>query len=410
MKDQKWRYVMSVRTDVGYRHPDHEFHNYQEMLSAGGECGPRAFFGRFISKAWGIPTWGVRQPGHAAMTHWTNDRSIGGWTVCLGAGWEYSWWKDDRYGSDTRRGPDFLEETQARTSSKCPDIYYKEVVLLECLAESLGETVEEDFVSAKVWRSLALSQRKLMARVFLPPSSKNRSANDNNDDGNTFSRGTGDGVCNEFGCICHASTSLLKTPFSNRPRSSVQIKDPKTLAKIKASFMRRQKMAKELNKVKERLNKPDGTIVIPATSFVYPTKPSKNVLVMKSFLGGDQLHLEQDGQVEYEMPLSIIAAGTYAMTATVVNVHRDQKPLIVCIVQSPDGEETSAQNPNDSHNDGYEMIYLPQGQEMEVQYTKGSWEQTKSIKVDLSPGGRLKLSRKKPCWGLSIKEIFLKPV
>lgn len=90
-KDQKWRYVMAVKTNVGYRHPDHEFYNYQELLSAGGECGPRAFFGRFISKAWGLPTWGVRQPGHAAMTRWTNNRSIGGWTVCLGAGWPYSW-------------------------------------------------------------------------------------------------------------------------------------------------------------------------------------------------------------------------------------------------------------------------------------------------------------------------------
>lgn len=57
----KWRYLMSVRTDLGYREPEHEYPTYKDMISAGGKCGPRAFFGRFICKAWGTPTWGVKQ-------------------------------------------------------------------------------------------------------------------------------------------------------------------------------------------------------------------------------------------------------------------------------------------------------------------------------------------------------------
>ena len=165
----------------------------------------------------------------------------------------------------------------------------------------------------------------------------------------------------------------------------------------------------ELLQVDKVLIQPDGSIVIPATSFVDPSKPSKNVLVMKSFLGGNQLHLEHDGQVEYELPPSIVTASTFALSVKVVNVHRDQKPLLVNIEKSPNIEESSSY-PNDQVVDGYEMIHLPQGQEMEVQYTKGRWEQTKSIRVDLSPGGRLKLSRKVPCWGLTIKEIVLQPI
>lgn len=57
----RWKYVWSVRTDINYRHPEHDFSTYQDLLSAGGECGARAWFGRFIAKAFGMPTWGVRQ-------------------------------------------------------------------------------------------------------------------------------------------------------------------------------------------------------------------------------------------------------------------------------------------------------------------------------------------------------------
>lgn len=46
---------------MNYHHPENDFSNYKELLSAGGQCGPRAWFGRFIAKAWGTPTWGCRQ-------------------------------------------------------------------------------------------------------------------------------------------------------------------------------------------------------------------------------------------------------------------------------------------------------------------------------------------------------------
>jgi len=430
-KDQKWRYVMAVKTDVGYRHPDHDFHNYQELLSAGGECGPRAFFGRFISKAWGLPTWGVRQPGHAAMTRWTNNRSIGGWTVCLGADWPYSWWEDDRYGGkSSRHGPDFLEETQARTAAGCVTAYYKKVVMLECLAESLGETVIEDFSLAKIWRSLALAQRKMLARAFVAPaapapadiaSEQKNPTDDNHSETNVY---TGSCICKEYGSICHESPYKQRQKirrFGRRMRAYLR------RHRIAAGIASEQKsptdddhMGKATIHEQQAISiQSDGTIIIPAASFVDPKKPSRNVLVMKSFLGGDQLHLEHDGAVEYELPSSIPTGGTFALSVKVVNVHRDQKPLQVHIENSLeccDNDDDTGDNHHPSLNlehhdmDGFEMIHLPQGQELKVQYTKGVWEETKSIRVDLNSGGRLKLSRKVPCWGLSIKEIVLRPI
>jgi len=52
-------------------------------LVNGGVCGRRAFFGRFILRAFGVPTTRRPQIGHAALVHWTPD----GWVINLGANW-----------------------------------------------------------------------------------------------------------------------------------------------------------------------------------------------------------------------------------------------------------------------------------------------------------------------------------
>ena len=338
-KDEKWRYIEAVRTDVGYRHPDHEFENYQQLISAGGECGPRAFFGRFIAKAWGIPTWGCRQPGHAAMTHYTTS----GWVVCLGADWPYSWWDDDRYcggETKTRHGPDFFEETKARNAPA--DIYYKQVVLMECLAESLGETVEEEFVETKFWRSLALAQRKCLAQEY----------------------GSNETITSETSSINNITTS---------------------------------KQPQEFTKIDAKQDEQSDGVVIPASSFCDPPKPTNSVMILDSFTGGKQLHLSGDGTIEYELPANL-AAGTYELSANLVSVHQRQLPLVV-------------QVKNNDSIDGYELI--DEGQELEVPYTKGYWQDTESIRVDLGgSGGRLKFqfTHSLSSWGLSIKEFVLKPI
>lgn len=67
--DPKWRYNMVVKTDVPHKTPFwyKEPRSYDQILSGGGKCGPRAWYGRFICKAFGMPTWGAKQPGHAAV-------------------------------------------------------------------------------------------------------------------------------------------------------------------------------------------------------------------------------------------------------------------------------------------------------------------------------------------------------
>ena len=426
--DQKWRYVWSVRTDVGYRHPDHDFENYRELISAGGECGPRAFFGRFISKAWGVPTWGVRQPGHAAMSRYTKDS---GWVVCLGAGWQYSWWDDDRYcggKARTRHGPDFLEETRARKVASSKDgsnVYYQQVVLMECLAEIQGETVVEDFEVAKFWRSLALAQRKKLAQEFSLEKKQFCAKITNKNTITTYSNkeSSSKGIASELGhkkVKHHKRTPIpIKRPQTSSKAMSCHVQQQSRKSCLKRnssiSLVRNPLPTKEVNTLVASMGRAtieqtpqasvirdldNASIVIPAASFVDPQKPSKNVMILKSFKrDGDQLHLEHNGAVEYELPTSVVA-GMYEVSARVVNVHRNQKPLVVQV-----------ENSKSLDSDGFELIHPPQGQELEVPYTSGYWQYTKSIRVDLGgQGGKLKFSRTDPCWGLSIKEFVLKPV
>ena len=70
LRDPKWRYCRIVKTDVPPRKPDWyvEPRSYDQILSGGGRCGPRAWYGRFICRAFGIPVWGAKQPGHAAVS------------------------------------------------------------------------------------------------------------------------------------------------------------------------------------------------------------------------------------------------------------------------------------------------------------------------------------------------------
>ena len=57
--DQKWRYTRVVKSDLPYcstRHDPSLGLPQQQALALGGICGRRAFFGRFIARAFGIPS------------------------------------------------------------------------------------------------------------------------------------------------------------------------------------------------------------------------------------------------------------------------------------------------------------------------------------------------------------------
>lgn len=131
--DYGWRYVSAVRTEVPYGSQnvpldDPALQQHQNILMNGGVCGRRAFFGRFILRCFGIPTWGVTQRAHAAVSHWTPE----GWVVNLGAGYQASWWDKDEV---PMSGTQFLVETQARAHPA----EFRRVLRARWISRILGE-------------------------------------------------------------------------------------------------------------------------------------------------------------------------------------------------------------------------------------------------------------------------------
>ena len=153
MDDYNWRYVRIVKTDIPYTsnvkrpvRPDLGLSKMQDYFLEGGICGPRAFVGKLSTAAFGIPTRGARQTGHAAMSHWTPD----GWTVCLGAWWSMNRWRG-------RAGLDFLLETKARKGQD-----YIKVLRAQWLGSALGETPVHGMnygTGGGFWNALAFYQK-----------------------------------------------------------------------------------------------------------------------------------------------------------------------------------------------------------------------------------------------------------
>lgn len=108
------RYVNLVNTDVRYGSIDvgkdrPELSGMQNILMNGGICGRRAFFARYICRAFGVPATARPSGGHGASARWTS----GGWVVVLGPPWGHGW-TTTRYRNDL----DFVATTQARARAE----------------------------------------------------------------------------------------------------------------------------------------------------------------------------------------------------------------------------------------------------------------------------------------------------
>jgi chemotaxis protein histidine kinase CheA len=155
-----WRYVSTVKTEVPYGSQNVKYdlpslQNYQNIIKDGGVCGRRAFFGRFILQAFGIPVWGVTQHAHAALSHWTPD----GWVVNLGAGFEHSWWDKDEV---SLSGTQFLLESKARAH---PLEEYLKVLRAQWVSRVLGEEAynERKKITGGFWSNVAHQQMAVLA-------------------------------------------------------------------------------------------------------------------------------------------------------------------------------------------------------------------------------------------------------
>ncbi|MFK7911304.1 MAG: hypothetical protein AB8F34_11990 [Akkermansiaceae bacterium] len=263
-KDYRWRYVALVRSDIRYgsqdnKHDKPELQFFQNILMNGGICGRRAFIGRFILRAFGIPTTARPQRGHAALAHWTPK----GWVVCLGAGWGSGWTKG-RYDRDL----DFLANTQARFAPKS----FMQVKRAQWIGDVLGETRAFGFKSKKqpgFWYGVSLYTQKGIIEAI---------------DAKTLAAvGEDIGEAN----VTKEKVEITKVTMTEKDRK-ISIDN-------------------------------SGAISIPAAAASKPTKSNGKIIFMDSYLGGKQLHFGRNGGGQtFEYAIDTPAAGKYKLTAKVV--------------------------------------------------------------------------------------------
>lgn len=277
----QWKYCKIVKTDVRYKVPEWKQYpkTYKQLLSGGGKCGPRAWFGRFVCKSFGIPTWGVRQPGHAAMSHWippfSNDGSNSSsvdWVICLGGpNWTKSHW-------DGKKGIHFHWEAQARRVS--PHLFDDLMIWLRCF-ECFARKTGNDSNKENFWQLLQLL--KMWQIVFMKDGyrdCKNKSVDD------TF---------------VVTSAQRIKEAHVNDKGILIQS---------------------------------NGDMTFPASSNCNPKIPRNDFIVTKSFHkdGGFQVHLRGNAFLKYHIDVPKSSNGPinfakYQLTITLVTVHNDTTPL-----------------------------------------------------------------------------------
>jgi formylglycine-generating enzyme required for sulfatase activity len=230
-----WRYVSIVSSDVKYGSGDvkydrPELQKYQNILMNGGVCGRRAFIGRFILRAFGVPTIARPSRGHGALAHWTPK----GWVVNLGGGWGAGWTKT-RYKKDL----DFLATTQARNNRKA----FLKVKRAQWVGDVLGEkrTYGEHDGAPAFWNGVALrTQRAIIEEAKAVT---------------LDALGEDIGEANEP----TVAEKVIASPVTPEDRKIIYGKD--------------------------------GVISIPAAAYSKPSGNTREVFAMKSFSGGLQIFL-----------------------------------------------------------------------------------------------------------------------
>ena len=265
MQDYRWRYVALVRSDIRYGSQDNKYDKpelqfFQNILMNGGICGRRAFIGRFILRAFGIPTTARPQRGHAALAHWTPK----GWVICLGAGWGNGWTKG-RYDRDL----DFLANTQARAFPKD----FMQVKRAQWIGDLLGEPQVFGLHSHRkqpdFWYAISLYTQKNIIQT--------------------------------------ANTKTLQAVGEDIGEANIT-KEKIEITKVNISEKDR---AISINS--------KGVITIPATATSKPTRSNGKIIFMDSVLGGKQLHFSRNGKSQnFAYTFNAPKAGKYKITAHVV--------------------------------------------------------------------------------------------
>lgn len=315
----------------------------------------RAWFGRFVCKSFGLPTWGVRQPGHAALSHWMPpEDSSKDWAICLGGpNWKKTYWNNIR-------GEDFSLDMKARANESAN---YGRVLRLLWLSKVCGhESIDNqafEFLrrhsNGCFWSELSVMQKRILAHE--------RSTNNN------YNR----------------RTDLLR------------------IVTIEERIRQNKSTQANCQVLTEHIDHVGCLITVPAALFCNKSINSQKVIVMKSYLtdekNGMQVHLRGDARLEYELTLPIrttMAAQTrrkYSISLRVVNVSSESKPVRLSV------------KGDSSQDDQLHNIIIP--------YTRGNWQRTQPLLIELHGEmiNKISIWRDDPsALGLSIKDIVLTPL
>jgi hypothetical protein len=312
------------------------------------QCGPRAWYGRFINKAFGIPTWGVRQTGHAAVLRWTHNVH---WDICLGANVEKSYWDGDRCGWD------FQLETQARNYCTSEMDHMYQVQRLEWMAllyNEKGDSVRQRSVPdvKSPWHALAFLQRYRLSRL-------------------------------------HGLTNYV---FRFEPS------EPDTVPHNQTLTLHQKQQQNAIASEAVTYDGVTDSLIIPASVLSGGTTSNK-VTVMPSFLGGQQVFVKEDATIEYTVNVPAEWKATshgrqYSLTCRVATAHRSEQPIAVTVVSEGGSDKSNSSS----------SIVLP--------YTTGVWAETDPVAVTIESATSItiRLSRPNQPFGFSIKDLRLTPV
>ena len=274
--DHQWRYTRIVKSDLPYcstTHDDSLGLPQQQALALGGVCGRRAFFGRFVNRAFGIPARRSTQTGHAALNKWTPD----GWKNCFGGWWSFNW-------CGPWGGLDFYLESRAR---EFPDHFIQSM-----RAQWIGDALGEEDVSLKqygrgggFWNGLAFYKELNVVQL-----------NEIKEKEDSLAELTA-----EEARLLGESDEIL-----DADEEVQEIEIPADIRKITVAD--------------------DGTITIPAVACRRPRNNTEKVTFLDSWDDGMQLHYQRLGNRPEILRYTVEApkAGKYQVVAKVATVSPGQ--------------------------------------------------------------------------------------
>jgi len=343
----QWRYCRIVKTDVPYTscvgrpvRPDLNLTRFQDYFLEGGICGPRCFTGKLATSAFGIPTRGARQTGHAAMCHWTPE----GWTVVFGAHWTFNSHRDIC-------GLDFSLEERARNATN----EYMKVLRAQWVGSAMGEPQVQTMqygIGGGLWNALAFYKKLAIVEAA-------RIAE-----------------LELTGSELAESNEPAESPNSDWVAGKSVVPDAPPVPSIRLD-----------EKDKTIAFGADGVITIPPGAAHSVTNTAKIHFMRTIDDDGVQVHYSLGGgQPELlKYDLEAPKAGKYALTAKVCTLTVDRDFMLRLNRRT--------------------LVDIP------LPYTKGMWEDTKPVEVDLQEGrNSLQFTAKSPNKGFSIKAFKLTPV